>query len=145
MRRLLVLSLVGSLALLAAGVASVGAATRTSVQIEVTTTFFDEDPDAFEASGIEGCETGTVVTGEAAFPGTRSFGLFLGDKIFDCGDDTGFVVRLNARFNSDGSVGSWAIVAAWGDVAGLRGAGSLIGVPVEEGIIFDTYTGAVVL
>jgi hypothetical protein len=71
--------------------------------------------------------------------------LFLGYKVFDCGGESGFLVRLNARFGSDGSVGSWSIVDAWGTVAGLRGAGQLTGFPLDEGVILDVYDGGVTL
>lgn len=145
MRRLMTLAMVGALLLLAVGVAPVAAGSRTAVQIEVTTSFLDDEPDPFEATGIEGCATGFVTTGNAAFPGTRFFGLFLGYKIFDCGGDSGFLVRLNARFGPDGSVGSWSIVDAWGTVAGLQGAGQLEGVPIDEGVILDVYDGSVTL
>jgi hypothetical protein len=74
-------------------------------------------------------------------------GVFAGYKVFDCEDsgENGFVVRLNARFGDGGSVGTWAVVDAWGSLAGLSGAGGLIGDPIAGGGITDNYVGAVIL
>jgi hypothetical protein len=56
------------------------------------------------------------------------------------GHDTG-CVRLNARFGGGGSTGTWTLVDAWGELAGLKGSGSLVGVSTSETTIDDTYTG----
>jgi len=128
-------------------VAPVIAAGPTPVSITVTTTF-DEIPDGFTADGLGECTEGLVETGPATVRFTRGPGIFAGYKVFDCGDDTGFVLRLNARFGPDGSVGTWSVVAAWGDLAGMSGAGMLTGDPIEGGPvdgIIDTYEGGVVL
>lgn len=46
------------------------------------------------------------------------------------------------RFDESGSVGTWSLVAATGAYGGVRGAGKLVGTPLDEGIR-DTYTGIV--
>lgn len=150
MRRLAMLGLVGSLVLLVAA-APVAAGSRATVHMEVQT-IFDPDPenpipDVFSADGIPGCETGLVSDGGGKVVFTPAPGLFLGYKVFDCGSDSGFVVRLNARFGPGGSVGSWTIVDSWGSVAGLSGAGKLVGVELPSGEvgILDIYDGAVVI
>ena len=131
---------VAVLALLVIGVAPVSAAARANVHLEVTTTF-DAVPDEFVADGIESCTSGTVTDagGKAIF--LRPQGVFVGYKAFDCGGGTGFVVRLNARFGDSGSIGTWAIVDAWGDLAGTQGGGTLVGYPIGGGIL-DVYDGA---
>jgi len=140
MRRLLGTSLMaGILALVA--VMPVAAATKEDVTIVVTTTF-DDQPDAFTAAGLPDCGSGLVYDGPANFAGTPRFGVFAGFKIFDCGNDTGFILRLNAKFNEEGSVGTWAVVSSWGSLAGLTGTGSLTGDPFDGGIT-DTYVGTV--
>lgn len=148
MRRLVMIGLAGSLALLVVA-APVAAGSRTTVHMEVETVF-DPDPenpipDEFTASGIAGCESGWV-SGGGKVLFTPAPGLFLGYKEFDCGDGTGFVVRLNAQFGPGGSVGTWTVVDSWGSVAGLSGAGKLVGVPLPSGEpgVLDIYDGAVV-
>jgi hypothetical protein len=137
MRRLIATSLVaGILALVA--VMPVAAGTREDVTIVVTQIFEDES-DTFTADGLAGCESGLVTDfGHVQF--TRTHGVFAGFKEFDCGNDTGFVLRLNARFGDAGSVGTWTVVRSWGLVAGIHGAGTLTGDPFEGGIT-DTYVG----
>ena len=79
---------------------------------------------------------------------TRTHGVFVGVRAVECDSDTGFVVRLTARFGDGGSLGSWSIVDAYGDLAGLRGAGTIVGTgfggetedPSDDGID-DHYTG----
>ena len=143
MRRLAALSLIGSLALLLIGAIPVAAGTRTDVSITATTTF-DDEPDTFTATGIPGCSSGLVYDGGGRVQFTRALGVFAGFKVFDCGDDSGFVLRLNARFGDTGSTGTWSVVDAWGSVAGMSGSGSLTGVPIENGIA-DSYVGTVTL
>lgn len=126
--------------LLLAMTSAAGAATRTAVTMDVSTTF-DEEPDYFTATGIAGCETGVVSDGGAHVQFTPRPGIFAGFKVFECdGSDSGLVARLNARFGEGGSVGSWTIVDAWGSLAGLRGSGSLTGDPIDNGIL-DHYVG----
>ena len=139
MRRLVAFSLVlaAILAVMSVGPASAG--TRQDVTITVTE-LFASDPDEFTSS-IPGCTEGLVYTGgKVVF--TPAPGIFAGYKLFDCdgGGETGFLVRLNALFGPDGSVGTWSIVDAWGDLAGLSGSGKLTGDPIEGGII-DNYVG----
>jgi hypothetical protein len=145
MRRLIALSAVVGmiLALVAAGPVSAGS--RQAVTMTVTTTF-DEFADAFTATGIPDCEWGSVYDGGGHVQFTPRHGVFAGYKVFDCEDsgENGFVVRLNARFGESGSVGSWAILDAWGSLAGLSGAGGQTGDPFDGGIV-DSYFGAVIL
>jgi hypothetical protein len=75
---------------------------------------------------------------------TRTHGVYAGFKVFTCDDaDNGFVLRLNALFGPEGSVGTWSFVDAWGTVAGTHGAGKLTGTPIPDGIL-DHYFGTVV-
>jgi hypothetical protein len=143
MRRILAFSVVLALILAFVAAAPVSAGTRTDVTMTVTT-IFDPDPEAFSATGLPGCASGFVTDGNAHVQFTPAPGVFAGFKVFDCGGDTGFVVRLNARFGPGGSVGTWAVVAAWGDLAGMTGAGRLTGDPIDGGIM-DNYTGTVTL
>ena len=143
MRRLFVSCLVGGSLLVALWVAPVAAGSRQDVTMTVTTTF-DDNPDAFTATGLPGCSSGVVYTGPAHLQFTPRSGIFAGYKVFDCGNDNGFVVRLNARFGEGGSTGTWAVVDAWGSVAGMWGAGRTAGDPIENGII-DNYWGTVTL
>ena len=96
-------------------------------------------------SSIEGCETGTVVNGDNA---TAHFtpwgGVFSGNKEFTCaGGLSGFTLRLKARFGEGGSTGSWTVVSGWGDYAGLKGSGSLVGISVSDVQIDDVFTGLI--
>ena len=54
----------------------------------------------------------------------------------------GFVLRLRASFGEGGSTGSWTVASGSGDLDGLKGSGSLVGIPTEVGID-DVYTGTV--
>jgi hypothetical protein len=96
-------------------------------------------------SSIDGCETGTVVNGDNA---TAHFtpwgGVFSGDKEFTCaGGLSGFTLRLKARFGEGGSTGSWTVASGWGDYAGLKGSGSLVGISVSDVQIDDVFTGLI--
>lgn len=78
---------------------------------------------------------------------TRTHGVFVALRDFECGGGTGFVVRLTANF-ADGSFGSWSIIDAYGALEGLHGSGKVIGTrfggdtedPGDDGID-DHYTG----
>lgn len=143
MRRILALSVVLGLMLAAVAVAPASAGARTDVTMTVTTTF-DDVPDDFVATGLPDCSSGVVYDGGGHVQFAPALGMFAGYKVFDCGDDNGFVVRLNARFGDSGSVGTWAIVAAWGSLAGMSGAGMLTGDPINNGVS-DYYFGTVTL
>ena len=143
MRKLVATSALLGLLLAVVGVGPVAAGTRTAVTITATT-IIDQDPNGF-VSSIAGCDQGDVYSdGKVVFP--RPHGNFVGYKLFDCGGGTGFLVRLNAQFFYDGSgsVGTWTVVDAWGSLAGMSGAGKLIGEAVDDGII-DNYFGTVTL
>ena len=143
MRRALGAGPAAALLAIAIGVAPVAAASRGSVTIDVMTTF-DDVPDSFAALGLADCATGTAENGSEKIIFSTGQGVFAGYKVFSCdGSDTGFVLRLNARFGSDGSVGTWSVVDAWGSLAGMHGAGPLIGTVIDEITIVDHYTGAV--
>ena len=141
MHRLTGTALVVSAALLLIAAAPVAAGTRTAVTMTVTT-IFDPAPDAFLATGIPECGTGLVSDGGAHVQFTPSPGVFAGFKVFDCGGGTGFVLRLNARFGPNGSVGTWSVVDSWGEAAGMSGAGKLAGTPIGGGVL-DSYLGTV--
>lgn len=142
MRRILAFSVPIALVFAVLIVVPVSAGTRVDVTMTVTT-IFDDNPDAFVATGIPGCASGVVYDGGANVRFTRALGMFAGYKVFDCGDDNGFVVFLSARFGPGGSVGTWSVVDAWGSAAGMSGSGKLIGDPIETGGITDNYFGTV--
>jgi hypothetical protein len=143
MRKVAGLGLVAAVTVLMVAVAPAAAGVRTAAHMEVQTNF-DPADDPFTADGIAGCSSGTVATGDNATKFPRTHGVFAGDKVFDCGGDTGFVVRLNALFSySGGSIGTWSIVDSWGTVAGLQGSGKLVGTPTSEVSILDVYDGTI--
>jgi hypothetical protein len=108
----------------------------------VAHTVFTTQPSAFESS-LAGCEAGSVIDGPGEVHSTPSGGVFNGDKLFTCvGGESGFTVRLKARFGANGSTGSWNVKDGWGDLDGLKGSGSLVGTPTDAGID-DVYTGTV--
>lgn len=143
MRRTLRSGLLIASALVLALAAPVASVERQAISITATTTF-DEVIDTFVADGLPGCSSGTVENGPANVAFTRTHGVFAGFKVFDCGSDSGFVLRLNAQFGEGGSFGTWSVVDAWGSVDGMRGAGKLTGDPIENGIL-DMYEGTVTL
>lgn len=135
---------IAAAALLLVGVAAapVTAAERGAVTIDVQTTF-DDVPDEFSASGLGNCTSGTTENGPVKVVFNPVHGVFAGYKVFSCaGSDTGFVLRLNARFGLPGSIGTWSVIDAWGSLGGMHGAGTLTGDPIENGIA-DHYRGTV--
>ena len=139
MRRIFTLGVVLGLLVAAVATAPVSAGTRQDVTMTVTT-IFGPDPSAFTATGLTDCSSGGVTDGGAHVQFARPLGVFAGFKVFDCNSGAGFVVRLNALFGSNGSTGTWAVVDAWGSLAGLTGEGKLTGYPISGGIL-DMYTG----
>ena len=128
--------------LVSAAVMPAAAASRQDIRITALT-YFATDPDPFTASGLgTACADGTVVDGDAHLEFHRGAFVFAGFKVLTCDADTGFVLRLNARFGDWGSEGTWAVVDAWGDLAGISGAGSLVGGPLDGGIT-DDYSGTI--
>jgi len=135
----------GAAVLFSAGAAAPAVAGPTGVPVHIVAhTSLASPAAAFEAS-LVGCASGTVVDGEntqAHF--TPWGGVFNGDKEFTCaGGLAGFTLRLKARFGEGGSTGSWNVVSGWGDLDGLKGSGSLVGISVSETAIDDVYTGSV--
>ena len=115
------------------------AAERFSVQL-VDAQIFGADNGTF-TSNIPGCATGKSYTLRAMVQ--ERAGIFQGTREFVCDSGVGSVtVNLSARFGEGGSVGTWSIVRATGDLAGARGAGKLAGTPIEGGIS-DAYAGTV--
>ena len=146
MRRLLATSAVLGLLVATVAVTPISAKTRTDVTMTVGT-LFEQEASEFTAT-VAGCTEGLTYTGgNAAFP--PPFGVFIGYKLFACdgSEETGFLVRLNAQFSySGGSTGTWTVVDAWGDLAGMTGGGKLVGIPIEgENGITDDYVGTVTL
>lgn len=143
MRKVVGTALISLVAGLLLAVAPVAAAARTTAHMEVQTNF-DPADDPFTASGIPSCSSGTVADGNNSTIFTRTFGIYAGYKVFDCGGGTGFMVRLNAMFSyTGGSVGTWSIVDSWGVVAGLQGSGKLVGTSTGESSILDVYDGTI--
>jgi hypothetical protein len=88
------------------------------------------------------CASGTVADDHANMLFKKTHGIFNGSKVFVCaGAGGGFTVHLSAKFDSAGSVGSWAVTDSWGTQAGLHGSGPLVGIPFGGGIA-DHYQGA---
>lgn len=96
------------------------------------------------------CPTAVAVDVTTHVEFTPTHGVFIWTRDFQCGGGTGFVVRLTANF-SDGSLGSWSIVDAYGALDGMRGSGKIVGTsfggdtedPSDDGID-DHYTGWIV-
>jgi hypothetical protein len=143
MRRIFGLATAVAMVLVLVGAMPAAAGEPHAVTIEVNTVFAT-DPDPFTATGLgAACADGTVVDGKANVNFNRGTFVYAGFKVFTCDDNTGFVLRLNARFNPTSSVGSWAVVDSWGDVAGISGTGSLAGDNYGDGIL-DHYSGTIV-
>ena len=132
----------GAALLFSAGTAAPAAAVPSGAPVLIIAhTGFESDVALFDAS-IAGCEAGTVVNGNVKLAFTPWGGVFNGDKEFTCaGGLSGFTLRLKARFGEGGSTGSWTVVSGWGGYDGLKGSGSLVGIPTDEGID-DVYTGS---
>ena len=143
------LASVASLSALAAPfltVPSADAATRSL--IEFTDHRVGLDSSAVTTS-LDECPTAVAVDLMSHVEFTRTHGVFIGVRDIQCGSGTGFVVRLTANFGEGGSFGSWSIVDAYGDLAGMRGSGKIVGTPfggetpedpTDDGID-DHYTG----
>jgi hypothetical protein len=140
MRRMVVPGATLAAAAAATFLVAAPAAAGEPVHIEAATVI--EDPAADFTSTLDGCTWGTVENGRLRVAFTPRFGVFNGEKVFSCGEtDGGFVVRLQAKFSEDGSTGTWAITRSWGSQAGLHGAGTLVGEPLEPDGILDIYDG----
>ena len=115
------------------------AAERFPVQL-VDAQIFSSEVGTF-TSNIPGCPTGKSYTLRGMV--AERAGVFRGTREFVCDSGVGSVtVNLSARFGEGGSVGTWSIVQASGDLAGAHGAGKLAGTPIVGGIS-DAYTGTV--
>ena len=109
----------------------------------VAHTDFTVEASAFD-SNIPGCESGTVVNGVGGAHFTPWGGTFVGTKVFTCADAvSGFSVRLTARFSGGGSTGNWTLAETRGNLAGIKGSGTLVGVPTGNTSIDDIYAGTV--
>ena len=119
---------------------------------------FTDHRDGFAGSSVvttdlEQCQTAVAVDLMARFVETRpEHGVFIGVRDFQCGDGSGFVVRLTANVGvGPGSLGSWSIVDSYGALEGMRGSGKLAGTLFdtdgdgEPDGIDDHYTGMVTL
>jgi hypothetical protein len=135
----------GAAFLFSAGAAAPAVAAPTGTPVHIVAHTSAESPSAAFESSLVGCESGTVVNGDnsqAHF--TPWGGVFNGDKEFTCaGGLSGFTLRLKARFGGGGSTGSWTAVGGWGELDGLKGSGSLVGISVSDTAIDDIYTGSV--
>ncbi len=114
------------------------AGTRTAIEFTDVRTF---EGDSSVTTSLAECPTATAVDLRARAVFGPRHGVFVGIRDFQCGDGSGFVVRVTARFNDEGSTGSWSIVRSYGGLAGLRGAGKLVGTPTDAPGISDHYTG----
>jgi hypothetical protein len=142
MRRTFALATVVAAVLMLVAAMPAMAGTRHDITITALT-YFDSDVNDFTATGLgAACADGTVENGPVHFEFQRGINVFAGYKVFTCDESTGFVLRLNARFGGFGSVGTWAVVDAWGDLSGIAGAGDIIGGPLDGGIT-DNYSGTI--
>ena len=129
---------------LTAATAGPAAAAPTGFSVEITahTDFTSPDSSEFDSS-LTGCESGSVVNGDkvnGAF--TPWGGTFVGHKLFTCeGGESGFTLALRARFGGGGSTGTWTVVSGFGDLEGVKGSGSLVGISTSQTSIDDIYTG----
>lgn len=127
------------------------AATRNTID-------FTDHRDGFAGSSsvttdLELCPTAVAVDLRVKFVETRpEHGVFVGVRDFQCGDGSGFVVRLTANVGvGPGSLGSWSIVDSYGVLEGMRGSGKIVGALFdtdgdgEPDGIDDHYTGMVTL
>jgi hypothetical protein len=136
-----VAGIVAAVASVVVAAPAVAAPVGYSVEITAHTDFTTPDASTFE-SNLTGCEDGTVVTGPPRGSFTPWGGTFIGTKEFTCtGGESGFTIRLTARFGGGGSTGTWTLADAWGDLAGAKGSGSLVGIPTSDTSIDDIYTG----
>lgn len=138
-------SLLGGTAAALTLVASASVAQAAPAALPVTftvNTTFEEPPlpDTF-TSDLAGCTSGTVADPAPRTRFTPWGGVYVGIKSFTCADGaSGFDLRLTARFSDSGATGHWTLLDGWGDLEGLKGSGSLTGIPTESGID-DIYTG----
>ena len=125
---------------------SAGAATRSPIEFTDHRVGLDSSS---VTTSLDECPTAVAVDLMSHVEFTRPHGVFIGVRDIQCGSGTGFVVRLTATFGEGGSSGSWSIVDAYGDLAGMRGAGKIVGTPfggatpddpTDDGID-DHYTG----
>lgn len=145
MSRSSVVVTVGAAALLPVLVATPASAAPVGLSVGIVAhTSFLTEVSSFESS-LPGCETGTVVNSADSMAQFNNHGgSFIGTKEFTCtGGESGFDLSLRARFGDGGSTGTWVVADAWGDYAGMKGSGSLVGVIVSDTQIDDIFTGTV--
>jgi hypothetical protein len=126
-------------AALLATASPVQAGTRVPIRL-VDDQVFDTGTSTF-TSDIPGCATGTSTTLRGMVQ--QRAGVFSGTRVFTC--DSGaatFTVKLSARFDEGGSVGTWSVIGSTGALGNVHGAGTLVGTPLPDGIR-DTYVGTV--
>jgi len=111
-----------------------------SVQITAHTMV---EADSNFVSSLDGCDSGVVADGDNTMAHFTPWGgSFTGNKEFTCeGGDSGFTIALRARFGGGGSTGSWTVVSGFGEFEGVKGSGSLVGIPISDVQIDDVYTG----
>ena len=134
----------GAAFLFSAGTAAPAVAVPSGTPVLITAhTSIVGEVSEFDAPTLAGCESGTVVNGDNAMAHFTPWGgVFNGDKEFTCaGGLSGFTLRLKARFGEGGSTGTWTAAGGWGDLAGLKGSGSLVGISVSDVQIDDVFTG----
>ena len=135
----------GAALLFSAGAAAPAVAAPGGTPVHIVAHTSLESPAADFESSLVGCESGTVVNGDNAQAHFTPWGgAFIGDKEFTCESGlSGFTLHLKARFGGGGSTGSWTAVGGWGELDGLKGSGSLVGIPVSDVAIDDVFTGSV--
>ena len=117
---------------------------RSPVTFDDTRVFAEDNPPGDATTSLAECATAVTVDRRAKGLELRPRGVFIGIRDFQCGGGTGFVVRLTATFGEGGSFGRWSIVDSYGDLSGLSGSGTLVGEPIDGGII-DHYSGWVTM
>jgi hypothetical protein len=94
------------------------------------------------------CPSGDVIDMEGKVAGNFDNGFInlRVKKLFVCDDSSGtFDVYMNVKvyFDPPYSTAIWRIAGGTGDYATLKGAGSLVGEPLNEFEILDIYDGKV--
>lgn len=120
------------------------------VHIEVDETFGNGDPFTAWGSAVDDglvCSSGTVdELGGKVGPSNGTFRNLRADKLFNCDGGGTFKARLIVKLDiaTGQTTASWRIFGGTGDYAGLKGNGSLVGIPVVHGVsILDIYDGRV--
>lgn len=137
------------LSLVALAVTAMSLATTAAAAPPQPTSFavvehFDGSAGVFTSDGSVVCATGTTSnnTFASGFQSNRGV-IFHVRKTVTCDDGSGtFVIQIQAQagIKGPGTLGPWTVLSGTGDYANLRGAGSVVGTPIPNGVS-DAYQG----